>query len=126
MAVQGLKAIRESDGGTEADEGVQRLIRRRIGGYPDEAKASMHHARSVADKYLHCRFELFEVRVEVIAALTIHGVDQHPPGNFNRKILPSSSSLQVFPSPSCSPGNPGHARASGPGCARFLLRGSCR
>ena len=43
---QGLKAVRESDGGTEADEGVQRLIRRRIGGYPDEAKANMHHARS--------------------------------------------------------------------------------
>ncbi|CAM9685156.1 unnamed protein product [Pylaiella littoralis] len=42
---EGLKAIRESDGGTEADEGVQRLIRRRIGGYPHEAKASMHHAR---------------------------------------------------------------------------------
>eukprot|EP00752_Nemacystus_decipiens_P012159 g10778.t1 len=42
---EGLKAIRESDGGTEADEGVQRLIRRRIERYPDEAKANMHHAR---------------------------------------------------------------------------------
>eukprot|EP00903_Cladosiphon_okamuranus_P017102 g15757.t1 len=42
---EGLKAVRESDGGTEADEGVQRLIRHRIERYPEEAKASMHHAR---------------------------------------------------------------------------------
>lgn len=28
-----------------ADEGVQRLIRRRIGTYPEKAKADMHHAR---------------------------------------------------------------------------------
>lgn len=47
IAQQGLKAVRESEGGTEADEGVQRLIRRRIERYPDEAKANMHHARSV-------------------------------------------------------------------------------
>lgn len=50
VARQGLKAVRESDGGTEADEGVQRLIRRRIERYPDEAKANMHHARSVKHK----------------------------------------------------------------------------
>ncbi|CAM9494379.1 unnamed protein product, partial [Scytosiphon promiscuus] len=42
---EGLKAIRESDGSTEADEGVQRLIRRRIEGYPDEAQATLHHVR---------------------------------------------------------------------------------
>ncbi|CAM9369821.1 unnamed protein product [Ectocarpus sp. 8 AP-2014] len=42
---EGLKAVRESDGGTKADEGVQRLIRRRIEGYPEEAMANMHHAR---------------------------------------------------------------------------------
>lgn len=56
IAFQGLKAARESDGGTEADEGVQRLIRRRIEGYPDEAKANMHHARSVNGKYLRLPF----------------------------------------------------------------------
>ncbi|CAM9204796.1 unnamed protein product, partial [Hapterophycus canaliculatus] len=42
---EGLKAVRESDGSTEADEGVQRLIRRRIKGYPDEAQANIHHVR---------------------------------------------------------------------------------
>ncbi|CAN0504720.1 unnamed protein product, partial [Ectocarpus sp. 12 AP-2014] len=42
---EGLKAVRESDGGTKADEGVQQLIRRRIEGYPEEAMANMHHAR---------------------------------------------------------------------------------
>lgn len=44
---QGLKAVREGDGGTVADEGVQRPIRQRIEGYPEKAKANMHHARLV-------------------------------------------------------------------------------
>lgn len=47
---QGLKAVRESDGGTIADEGVQRLIRRRIDDYPEKANADMHFARSVVDE----------------------------------------------------------------------------
>ncbi|CAM9181904.1 unnamed protein product [Laminaria digitata] len=42
---EGLKAVRESDGWTKADEGVQRLIRCRIEGYPEKATADMHHAR---------------------------------------------------------------------------------
>lgn len=54
---QGLKAVRESDGGTEADEGVQRLIRRRIQGYPDDATANMHHARSVKNCNKCCQID---------------------------------------------------------------------
>lgn len=44
--------MRESDLGTIADEGVQRLLRRRVDGYPDKVKADMHHARSVAEDKL--------------------------------------------------------------------------
>lgn len=62
-AWQGLKAVRESDGGTKADEGVQQLIRRRIEGYPEEAMANMHHARSVRTKCSSpCRIEVRKSR----------------------------------------------------------------
>ncbi|CAM9315356.1 unnamed protein product, partial [Sphacelaria rigidula] len=43
--LEGLKAVREADGTTTADDGVQQLIRRRIEVYPDKAAADMHHAR---------------------------------------------------------------------------------
>lgn len=55
LVSQGLKAVRESDEATTADEGVQRLIRRRIEGYPDKAQADMHHARSVRKILRHLR-----------------------------------------------------------------------
>lgn len=43
-----MKAVREGDGVTLADEGVQRLIRRRIEGYPDKADSERHRARFVS------------------------------------------------------------------------------
>lgn len=48
FGAQGLKAVREGDGATVADEGVQRLIRRRVEVYPDKAARDMHRARCVA------------------------------------------------------------------------------
>ncbi|CAM9826608.1 unnamed protein product [Ascophyllum nodosum] len=42
---EGLSAVREGDGCTVADEGVQRLIRRRVEVYPDKAQAEMHRVR---------------------------------------------------------------------------------
>lgn len=44
---QGLKAVREGDGVTAADEDVQRLVKQRITVYPDKAVGDMHHARWV-------------------------------------------------------------------------------
>lgn len=44
---KGVTAVREGDGVTLADERVQRLIQRRIEGYPDKADSETHRARFV-------------------------------------------------------------------------------
>lgn len=47
---QGLKAVRAGEGSTIAGEGVQRLVRRRMQGYPERMRAEMHHARCAPEK----------------------------------------------------------------------------
>lgn len=79
-----MKAVRESDGGTKADEGVQRLIRCRIEGYPEKATADMHHARSVmeGEQKLHFMRDMLAQRhshgngrdVPVAVELVLHRV----------------------------------------------------
>lgn len=87
-----MKAVRESDGGTKADEGVQRLIRCRIEGYPEKATADMHHARSVS----HGRKAKLHFMRDMLAQRHSHGNGRDVPVAVElvlNRVTPSKLSL---------------------------------